>query len=255
MRRQSEVGRSLATCALVLWSVSACGAGSGGGMSPAVTGPSAGLATGVMSSSSSGAGGSVADCTKATRVMIAERVSAGGADTYSFNPAQITIMRGGYLAITNGSDEVHALGSVPDAGIVSSVIDKKERQVIQFPRAGTFTLQSTDARHRAVLRLTVSGESGCATPQPTLTVTGSAASGYAMSPKALTVQKTINFTVINKSDATHTVMCAPDPGGNGDNATLDQDETQVLAFDRPGRYICASTQHAAAKVTITVNSN
>jgi len=183
-----------------------------------------------------------ADCTKATKVVIA--ADAG------FSPSKLTIQRGAFLAIVNKSDTVHLLTASPEAGIVTTVLDAQERQVVQFPKTGTFTVQSAAANH-PVLRVTVAGESGCDTPQPTLEITGAAAGHYAFSPRTLTVVATQNFTVVNKSNVAQTVVCTPDPGGNGDNSKLDKGETQLLAIDKPGRYDCASVQHSNAKVTIT----
>ena len=189
-----------------------------------------------------------ADCTKATKVTIVEKASGNGDHRYSFSPSTLTIQRGGFLAITNKSDTIHTLDSKPNAGIVTSVVDLRERQVIQFPEAGTFTVRSAAATHRAVLHLTVSGESGCGVPTPTLTVTP----GYTYTPTHLSLSATQNFTVVNKSDTAQTVICTPDPGGNGDRSRLDAGETQLLAIDKPGRYTCASIQHPDVKAIITV---
>jgi plastocyanin len=172
-----------------------------------------------------------ADCTKATKVAIT------GAD--AFSPARLTIRRGDVLAVTNKSGKVHVLATTPDAGIVTSVLDRKERQFIQFPKAGAFTVESAGA----TLRVTVTGESGCGTPKPTLTLTA----GDGVSPARLAVVATENFTVVNESGATRTVRCSPDPGSNKDNARLDKGETQLLAIDQPGRYTCG-------KATITVTA-
>ena len=192
-------------------------------------------------------------CTKATKVAIVATASGAG-DTYSFSPSRLTIRRGGFLAISNKSGQVHALISAPDAGIVSSVLDKQERQVVQFPRNGRFTVQSADATHRAVLRVTVSGESGCGTPKPTLAISGAGTGKYSFTPTALTVAATANFAVVNNSHVAQTVICTPDSGGNGDNSQLDRGETQLLAIDKPGRYVCSSLQHNTAKVTVTVKN-
>jgi plastocyanin len=191
-----------------------------------------------------------ADCTKADKVAIVESASGGTGHRYSFSPGSLTIQRGGFLAITNKSDKIHALVSKPDAGIVTSILDLDERQVVQFPAAGTFTVESAAAAHRAVLHVTVSGESGCGVPKPTLTVTD----GYSFTPTRLSVVATQNFTVVNKSDAPQTVICTPDPGGNGDHSRLDQGETQILAIDKPGRYVCTSIQHPGARATVTVKA-
>ena len=252
MRRWQEVGRLWMACGAAVVSLATAAAcapatGVGASQNPAAAGSSGDQQTGATSSAAP-------DCTNATKVAIVEKASSGAGDVYSFSPSKLTIQRGGFLAVTNKSDAVHALVSTPDAGIVTSVIDIKERQVIQFPQTGTFTVRSAATEHRAVLRVTVSGESGCGAPKPTLAITGEAtAGGYSFTPAKLTVAATENFTVVNESGATQTVICTPDPGGNRDNSRLDKGETQLLAIDKPGRYTCTSVQHRGAKVIITVH--
>jgi plastocyanin len=180
-----------------------------------------------------------ADCTKATKVAIVETNSG-----YAFSPAGLTIQRGAFLAVTNKSSAVRPLRSAPDAGIVTSVIDLKERQVIQFPKAGAFTVRTGDA----VLHLTVAGESGCGAPEPALTITGAGK----FTPATATVAATENFAVVNQSGQAQTVSCTP--GENKDHTRLDAGETQILAIDEPGRYVCVSRQHPATKVTVTVTA-
>jgi len=172
-----------------------------------------------------------ADCTKATKVTITS------AD--AFSPARLTIRRGDVLSVTNKSGTVHALATTPDAAIVTSVLDLREHQFIQFPKAGVFTVESAGA----TLRVTVTGESGCGVPKPTLTLTA----GDTVSPSRLSVVATENFTVVNKSGVPRTVRCTPDPGSNKDNTRLAKGETQILAIDQPGRYTCG-------KATITVTA-
>lgn len=178
-----------------------------------------------------------ADCTKATRVTIG---SSG------FSPAKVTLQRGGFLFVTNETGDAYPLSSTPDAGIVKSVLDARERQIIQFPQAGTFEVTGADA----TLKLKVTGESGCDTPEPTLTFL----KGDEIAPAKTSVKATENFTVVNKSGTRQSVTCSPDPGGNGDNTRLESGETQLLAIDKPGKYVCASTEHPAAKVTVTVTA-
>jgi plastocyanin len=180
------------------------------------------------------------DCTKATKATIVEK---SGDD--AFSPAAITIQRGGFVAVTNKTDRTHELIAKPDAGLATSVLGLKERQVIQFPDAGTFAVAGSGG---AVLHVTVAGESGCRAPEPTLTIKD----GYAFSPSKLTVAPTINFSVVNKSSATHTLTCDPDTGGNRDHPRLVSGETDILAIDQPGTYTCHSVQHPSAKVVITV---
>ncbi|UQU61762.1 hypothetical protein COUCH_22250 [Couchioplanes caeruleus] len=194
------------------------------------------------------AGPTSAACTRATKVAIVDRTTGDGAHRYEFSPGTLTIQRGAFLAVTNRSPEVHELIAEPDAGLVTSVLDLAERQVIQFPEAGSFTVRSA-TEHRAVLRLTVAGESGCAAPKPTLTITGR----DTVTPAHLSVAATENFAVVNDSAGSQTVTCSPDPGGNGDNSRVDPGESQLLAIDEPGRYICTSRQHPRLRATVTVS--
>ncbi|GAA0561465.1 hypothetical protein GCM10010172_50820 [Paractinoplanes ferrugineus] len=163
-------------------------------------------------------------CTKATKVKI-------GAD--AFSPAKVTIQRGGFLALVNTTGVAQPLESAPDAGLGTSVVDRQERQVVQFPKAGTFRVTSAGA----TLRVTVAGESGCGAPKPRLTIGRTT---------ELTVAATENFAVINETGTTQKVTCTPDPGSNRDNTRLADGETQLLAIDEPGRYKCAR-----ATVTVT----
>jgi plastocyanin len=187
-------------------------------------------------STTTAAGG--ADCTRATKVAIVDHGSG-----YAFSPADRRIQRGAFLAVTNRSSAVHPL-SAPDTGMVTSIIGPRERQVIQFPEAGTFAVRTGDA----VLHLTVAGESGCGSPEPTLTITGAGT----FTPATARVTATENFAVVNRSGVTQSVRCTP--GTDQDHTRLDAGETQILALDEPGRYVCAGLRHPAAKVTITVTS-
>lgn len=178
-----------------------------------------------------------ADCARATKVVIL-------ADGSAFRPAGLTIRRGAYLAITNKSGAARPLRSTPDAGIVTSTVDPQERQVIQFPQTGVFTVRTGGAE----LRLTVAGESGCGAPEPTLTISGAGR----FTPATARVRATENFAVVNESGVAQSMSCSP--GGNHDHTRLDAGETQILALDEPGRYVCASRQHPAVKVTVTVTA-
>jgi plastocyanin len=207
-------------------------------------GPSANGQTGSVAAGDPGR-----DCTRATKATLVETPSPEVGHRYSFNPPRLTVQRGGFVALTNTSGRVHTLVSRPDAGIVTSVLGRKERQIIQFPQEGTFTVESASAAHRAVLQVTVTGESGCGAPRPTLTIDD----GYIFTPTTLSVTATENFAVVNNSGAAQSVICTPDPGGNRDNPQLVPGETTLLAIDQPGRYVCGSVRHPEAKVTITVS--
>ena len=243
------------TVACIVLAVTACATGTGGGtQNIGATGADTGVqGTGTQDAPAAGASGKRTagvdvNCTKATKTKIIE--TSGPDATYAFSPRKLTIKRGGFLAITNTSDQVHALLTTPDAEIVSSVLDLKERQVIQFPEVGTFTVASANAAHRAVLQVRVAGESGCGPTKPTLTIVN----GYSFTPARLSLAATENFAVVNESRAPQSVACKPDPGGNGDNSRLEKGETQLLAIDKPGRYVCASLQHPRAKAVLNVKA-
>jgi plastocyanin len=199
-------------------------AGNGGGTAP----------TGQPAAGGDGGG---ADCTKASKVTV-------GSDG-SISPETLSLQRGAFIFVTNKSDKTFKLIDSPDAELVTSILGPKERQVVQFPKEGDFSVAAGDAK----MHVTVSGDSGCGTPEPTLTIKD----GYAFSPSKLEVKSTANFTVVNKSGAAHGILCDPDPGGNGDNTRLAKGETQILAFDKAGTYTCHSVQHPDAKVAITVD--
>ncbi|KUL25699.1 cupredoxin domain-containing protein [Actinoplanes awajinensis] len=221
-----------------LWAIGGAVVMSLAGCAPAV--PTAGqprTTTGpARTAPATGPAGS-ADCTRATKVAIVEKPSG-----YAFSPTGLTIQRGAFLAVTNKTGTARPLRTAPDAGMVTSVIGLEERQVIQFPEAGTFTVRTGGAR----LRLTVAGESGCGAPEPSLTITDAGA----FRPATATVTATENFAVVNRSGAAQTLVCTP--GSAKDHTRLDAGETQILALDEPGRYRCVSAQHPTAKVTITV---
>jgi plastocyanin len=179
-----------------------------------------------------------ADCTRASKVTIA----ADG----SITPRSLSLQRGAFIFVTNKSSQARKLAAPPEAGLVLSVLGKKERQVVQFPEKGKFAVSAGGGSE---MQVTVSGDSGCGTPEPTLTIKD----GYAFSPAKLNVAATANFTVVNRSGAAHGILCDPDPGGNGDHTRLEKGETQILAFDKPGTYACHSVQHPEAKVAVTVH--
>ncbi|WP_436528914.1 cupredoxin domain-containing protein [Actinoplanes sp. HUAS TT8] len=181
-----------------------------------------------------------ADCTKATKVLIVDSGSE-----LAFSPAKLTIQRDAFLAVVNRSKAAHPLRSEPDAGMVTSVIGLQERQVIQFPDEGTFAVRTGGAE----LRLTVAGDSGCGAPKPELTITKAGV----FTPSTVKVVATENFAVVNESGATQSVTCTP--GSNSDHTRLEAGETQILALDEPGRYVCASRQHPSAKVTVVVTGD
>jgi plastocyanin len=233
---------TLAACAPAAPAPAPAAAGPGGndGGGSATGQPAGGDGSGSDSGSGSGSGsgtGGGVDCTRASKVTI-------GADG-SVSPSRLALRRGAFIFVNNKSGQTRKLVAPAEAGLVTSVLGRQERQIVQFPEPGKFTVSAGGAG----MQVTVSGDSGCGTPEPTLTI----ANGYAFSPAKLNVAATANFTVVNKSGAAHGVRCDPDPGGNGDNTVLEKGETQILAFDRPGRYTCHSVQHPDAEVVVTVH--
>ena len=246
MRRALQTSRPwLTVCAATaaLAALAACAPYSTGG-SQSRTGTGAAANDRKAGTASTATAGINPKCTKATKVKITR---TGG--TYAFSPASLTIERGAALAITNRSDTARTLSTSPDAGIVTSVVDPGERQVIQFPNKGTFQVNSAGV----MLRLTVSGDSGCRAPAHALTIVAAPSGGYAFQPAKLTVAATENFAVTNRSGAAQSMVCGKDDDGG--DSRLAKGETQLLALDEPGRYACTSTQHTSAKVTITVEND
>jgi len=267
MRRLRHAGRWGVACAVLAVALAGCGApATGTGQRNAGAGGGAGAAAPQSGGAQSGAGGQSGAgqpggqsganmaCQSAAKVTITEKAAPGRPDRYAFSPASITMQRGGLLSIQNRSDEMHALESVPDAGIVTTVLMKKERQFVQFPQAGTFTLHSADAAHRATLKVVVSGDTGCGPPRQSLAVTETKAGGadvYAFSPKTLRVAAGENVLVVNRSDETQTLRCTPDAGDNAFNTALARAESQIVALDQPGTYTCVTGKKARVTVTVT----
>ncbi|HKS98013.1 MAG TPA: hypothetical protein VJT31_00660 [Rugosimonospora sp.] len=263
MRGLPEVRRAALACcavALSLVAATACGsngkspmntAGAGGGGAAATTQPQGGGGNDMQSPADNGMGG-MGNCAAPVKTTISESVM-GGKDAYTFKPAKVTVKKGGYLSITNKSDEVHQLVTTTDSGISNDIVDKKETQLLAFPTAGTFKLQSSNAAHRAVLSVTVSDEdSGCTAPNDTINLTEKTGMPdvYSASPKTLTIQGGEMVNVVNKTDEDHSLKCTPDAGIG--TVKVFKTESQVLMFAKDGKFTCASVQHPGAKVTITV---
>ena len=82
----------------------------------------------------------------AVTVNITEKASPGTPDQYSFTPTTATIKAGDSLAVVNKTDENHTLTCTPDPGIDSGslIVDKKEDQVLNFAKAGTYACASVE---------------------------------------------------------------------------------------------------------------
>lgn len=238
---KSRPSLTFSVVAAALVTLVACAPASAGG-SGGTTGPRAAATGGNTGSGAVDA--TNPKCTSATKVVITRTDG-----TYAFSPASLTIERGGALAVTNRSDTARTLSTSPDADMVTSVVDAGERQIVQFPNEGTFQVKSAGA----VLRLTVSGDSGCPAPAHELTIVATSSGGYAFEPAKVTVAATENFAVTNESGTAQTMVCGKND--NGADSHLAKGETQLLALDEPGRYTCTSSPHTSAKVTITVEAD
>lgn len=207
-------------------------------VSSSTAAPTGGSQAGSQSKAASNAGGDNdgasdsdggADCTKATKTTISAN---------AFSPSSVTIQRGAIMAFVNKSDVTRTLKTSPDAGIVTSVVDAGERQIVQFPQEGTFTVKTG----KAELQVTVSGESGCKEPSTTLTLTQTGT----IAPAKAEVKATENFLLTNGSGKAQTLKCSPSSGGT---STIEKGESQILAVDEAGTYKCTT---ATGRVTITV---
>src|SRR5581483_4833554 len=253
---------SAAALAVVAAAMAGCGGsaaksgtgGMGGGSGQAAGGQAA--ATGAPAN---GAGTDMA-CDKMLTVNFTEKITKGKPDQYFFTPKTATIKKGEYISFTDKTDEVHTLVATPDAGLQNSTIDKGESQPVQFTKAGTFTVESKNAKHRGSMTVTVTDEEGTTCGMNSLaddvTITEKASPGqsdqYSFTPTTATIKAGDALAVVNKTDENHTLTCTPDPGINDDNLLVDKKEHQVLTFAKAGTYACASTEHPDAKITVTV---
>ncbi len=261
---------SLAALALVLVLLSACGKGTSssansGTTSNANNGSASNAQTGSTSSntttgSSTGANTNAA-CDQMTKVTISEHATPGKADQYSFTPDHVTIKTGEFITFSNQSDEIHVLVATPDAALANSAIDRSEDQPILFTKAGTYTLESQDAKHRATMQVTVSAVAGttCGISAPSNTVTFTEkhtpgqADSYTLAPNTVSLNAGQSLTLLNKTTQALNFSCKPSADLMEGNLRVDTNEQQVVQFAKAGQYTCTSTASPRSTVVVDVH--
>lgn len=208
--------------------------------------------------SSSNANANVA-CDQMTKVVINEHDTPGKADQYFFTPDHVTIKAGEFITFSNQSDEIHVLVATPNAALADSAIDRNEDQPLQFTKAGTYTLESQDAKHRATMQVTVTAATGTtcgmSTPGTTITFTEKHTQGqpdvYALAPSTVSLNAGQSLALLNKTDQALNFSCKPSANLTEGNLRIDTNEQQVVQFTKAGQYTCTST--AAPKSTLVVD--
>jgi plastocyanin len=194
-----------------------------------------------------------------TKVTISEHAAAGKADQYAFTPDQVTIKAGEFITFSNQSDEIHVLVATPDAGMTNSAIDRNEDQPVQFTKAGTYTLESQDAKHRATMHVTVLSATGTtcgiSAPSTTITFTEKRVQGqinqYTLTPNTVSLNAGQSLALLNKTNQALNFSCKPSADLMEGNLRVDSNEQQVVQFAKAGQYTCSST--VAPKSTVVVD--
>ena len=255
---------SCALCALGLVFLAACGGSSSTNGNPgASTGKSNNTQVNTTGFNASMGANSSAACDQMTKVIISEHSAVGKEDQYTFSPDHVTIKAGQFITFDNQSDEIHVLVATPDAGLVHTAIDRSEDQPVQFSKAGTYTLESQDAKHRATMQVTVTSTVGttCGMSAPTTTVTFTSrhAQGqgqpeaYELTPKSVSIKAGQSIALLNNTDQVLSFTCKPSADIAEGNLRVDKDEQQVVQFDKAGQYTCTSGATSAQTIAVTVH--
>jgi len=173
----------------------------------------------------------------------------------------VTLKTGQFITFSNQSDEVHVLVATPDAGLVSSSIDRNEEQPVQFTKAGIYTLESQNAKHRASMQVTVTAGAGTtcgiSAPNTTVTFTGKHSQGqtaaYTLTPKTVSMSAGQSITLLNKTDQALNFSCKPSADIAEGNLRVDTNEQQVVQFAKAGQYTCTSTESPREMLSVTVH--
>ncbi|HEY0756748.1 MAG TPA: hypothetical protein VGD98_22545 [Ktedonobacteraceae bacterium] len=200
-------------------------------------------------------------CDQMTKVMISGHMLAGKASTYAFTPNHVIIKAGEFITFSNQSDEVHVLQATPDAALANSAIDRNEDQPVQFPKAGTYTLISQDAKHRGSMQVIVEAANGTtcgiSAPATTLTFSGNHVQGqsdpYALTPKTISLNVGQTIALLNKSSQALNFSCKPSAEMTEGNLRVDTNEQQIVQFSKAGQYTCTSTEAPGETVAVNVH--
>lgn len=253
---------SLAVLALGLALFSACGnqadsqVNSGNTSGSQTSSQSSNTTTGSGSSTNSQAA-----CDQMTKVAISERAIAGKADQYFFTPDHISIKAGEFITFSNQSDEIHVLVATPDAALADSAIDRNEDQPVQFTKAGTYTLESQDAKHRGTMQVTVTAANGTtcgmSAPSTTITFTVKHTQGqpalYSLAPGTVSLNAGQSLALLNKTDQALNFSCKPSADMTEGNLRVDTNERQVVQFTKAGQYTCTSTTAPKSALVVDVH--
>lgn len=212
-------------------------------------------------SSSSGETTSSGACDQMTKVTISDRVQTGKPGEYLFTPDHVSIKAGQFISFNNQSDQVHTLIASPDASLSDSAIDRNEDQPVQFTKAGTYTLESQDAKHRGTMQVTVTSAAGTtcgiSAPATTVTFTEKQTQGrpdaYTLTPKTVSIKAGQTIALLNKTDQAFNFTCKPSADMTEGNLRVDMNEQQVVQFVKTGQYTCTDTESPTETVAVTVH--
>jgi plastocyanin len=257
-RAQSRLFGACVTCALVMLLLAACGGSSNGNTNANNTGntnsANNNAQTSMDSNTTNGA------CDQMAKVIINEHVVPGKGDQYTFTPAHVTLKAGEFISFNNQTDEMHVLVATPNAGLAKSAIYSNEVQPVQFAKAGTYTLESQDAKHRATMQVTVLTAAGTTCGMSltniSITFTEKHVQGqpvlYALTPTAISLKAGQAITLINKTTQAFDFSCKPAADLSEGNLRVGVDEQQMVQFVKTGKYTCTTTEAPRTAVTVDV---
>lgn len=249
---------SIALLALALTILAACGHGTTNSANNTSTKNNAARTN---ANSSSNMGMRTA-CDPMVHVTIAEHTTPGKADQYTITPAQVTIKSGEFITFSNQTDEVHVLTTTPAAALASTVaIDKSEDQPVQFSKAGTYTVESQNAQHRASMKVTVTSPAGTtcgmSAPSTTITFTEKHTPGqadlYSLAPNTVMIKAGQSVNLWNKTKQALNFTCKPNADLTEGNLRVDANEQQLVQFAKAGQYSCSSSESSTAKIMVVVH--
>jgi len=214
-----------------------------------------------MTTGSSSNANTNAACDQMAKVIINEHDTPGKPDQYFFTPDHVTIKAGEFITFSNQTDEIHVLVATPDAALADNAIDRSEDQPLQFTKAGTYTLESQDAKHRATMQVTVTAATGTtcgmSAPATTITFTEKHMQGqpdaYALAPSTVSLNAGQSLALLNETDQALNFSCKPSADLTEGNLRIDTNEQQVVQFTKAGQYTCTSTVTPKSTLIVDVH--